>query len=346
LRRSCSRRARLCARGPPLAAPLAYVAGTPLAGDSGACPWASCSADHSPGSTPPFRTTAARRLRAVCHRRESFEPTRDYSEIDQDAYRRQLESACPGDPELLRAWVEGDWSVSRGAFFAGVLSEERCAVESWEPEALKGKGWDFYLAHDFGTSAPSVTYVCAQSPGVEGPDGRWYPKDSVVLVDELATVEPERINAGLGWTIPRLSEEIHALWSRWVPDRPPKGAGDDSMFAASGRSAGTIADEFKHHGVYFSPAHRGQRVAGWERMRLLLELVERSPVRARSDRMGGRGCGGAILHPARSRWCLPRSRGLAPRGNPSRLVRAEMCFDRRKGGAKVGQSKTEASRSN
>src|SRR5665647_712232 len=37
--------------------------------------------------------------------------------IDTDKYRDQLESACPHDPELLRAWVEGDWTVSRGAYF-------------------------------------------------------------------------------------------------------------------------------------------------------------------------------------------------------------------------------------
>jgi hypothetical protein len=192
--------------------------------------------------------------------------------IDQDAYRRSLESACPGDPELLRAWVEGDWAVARGAFFAGVLSEERCAVAPWKRHgsASSARGWDFYLAHDFGTSAPSVTYVCAVSPGATV-QGKWYPRDSVVLVDELATADPERANTGLGWTIPRLAEEIRALWSKWVPNRPPKGAADDACFAASGRSAGTIGDEFRQHGVYFSPAHRGQRIAGWEKMRLMLE---------------------------------------------------------------------------
>ena len=28
--------------------------------------------------------------------------------IDQDEYRAQLESSCPSDPELLRAWLSGD----------------------------------------------------------------------------------------------------------------------------------------------------------------------------------------------------------------------------------------------
>ena len=33
-------------------------------------------------------------------------------------YRKQLEASCPSDPELLRAWLEGDWAVARGAYFA------------------------------------------------------------------------------------------------------------------------------------------------------------------------------------------------------------------------------------
>ncbi len=46
------------------------------------------------------------------------------------------------------------------------------------------------MAHDFGVSAPSVTYVVAKSDGGTGPDGRFYPRGSIVLLDELATHEP------------------------------------------------------------------------------------------------------------------------------------------------------------
>ena len=86
--------------------------------------------------------------------------------IDQEAYRKQLAASCPSDPELLRAWLEGDWAVARGAFFASVIDESRNAVATWPfiPE-----DWDAYLAHDFGSSAPSVTYVVAKSPGAMVP---------------------------------------------------------------------------------------------------------------------------------------------------------------------------------
>jgi hypothetical protein len=90
--------------------------------------------------------------------------------IDREEYRRQLGASCPSDPELLRAWLEGDWTVARGAYFAAVLEESRNAVARW---SAIPRSWRTYLAHDFGSSAPSVTYVIAQSPGGKGGDDRF-----------------------------------------------------------------------------------------------------------------------------------------------------------------------------
>lgn len=38
---------------------------------------------------------------------------------------------------------------------------------------------------DWGSAAPSVTYVCLKAPGDVGR----FPKDSLILLDELATVD-------------------------------------------------------------------------------------------------------------------------------------------------------------
>ncbi|MDA3919940.1 MAG: phage terminase large subunit [Salinisphaera sp.] len=188
--------------------------------------------------------------------------------IDADEYRRQLEASCPADPELLRAWLSGDWSVSRGAYFAGVLDEDRNAVAPWEPGKL-GDGWRMYLSHDFGSSAPSVTYVCCESPGGEGPDHQFYPRGSVVLVDELATNQPGHLDAGMQYTAVRLADEIREMADRW--GMRPDGVADDAIFAQHGSQAGSIADEFKRAGVYFMPAKKGSRQSGWETMRRMLQ---------------------------------------------------------------------------
>jgi len=183
--------------------------------------------------------------------------------IDGDQYRDQLESACPTDPELLRAWLTGDWAVNRGAYFAMVLDESRNAVEPWQeiPEE-----WDTWLAHDFGSAAPSVTYVFAQSPG-DTHEGRFYPRGSLVLVDELAAVRRDNLNLGLGWTARTTGEAIRELCEKW--DIKPQGVADDACFAKTGHGS-SIAEEFARTGVRFQPAKKADRITGWQTMRRLL----------------------------------------------------------------------------
>jgi hypothetical protein len=215
--------------------------------------------------------------------------------IDQDEYRKQLDAATSTDPELGRAWKAGDWSVARGAFFSAVLDQNRVMVEPWRPLDLPRKpppddstgdaaflrrmielqsggpppAWDLYLSHDFGSSAPSVTYVCGESPGVIGPDDRYYPKGSIILLDELATHEPGSLDRGMQYTIPVLSERIKELAARW--QMRPEGVADDQIFARTGSGAGSHSDEFRRAGVYFVPARKGSRLAGWELMKRMLQ---------------------------------------------------------------------------
>ncbi|CAG9932209.1 phage terminase large subunit [Candidatus Nitrotoga arctica] len=189
--------------------------------------------------------------------------------IDIEQYRNQLESSCPSDPELLRAWIDGDWTVSRGAYFASVLDESRNCIDPWDKIPVHyGKPWETFLAHDFGSSAPSATYIFAKSPGTNGPDGRYYSRDSLVIVDELATAKRDRQNEGLGWTVPILSEEIIAMCKRW--NVKPMGVADDAIFSKSGSGAGSIADEFNRGGVRFIAAKKADRLTGWNIMRRLL----------------------------------------------------------------------------
>lgn len=188
--------------------------------------------------------------------------------IDREQYSDQLQSSCPDDPELLRAWVHGDWAVNRGAYFASVLDESRNAVDPWTaiPETY-GRKWETYLSHDFGSSAPSATYIIAKSPGGEAFE-KFFPRDSLILVDELATAKRDRPNEGLGWTVPILAEEIVAMCKRW--DIQPIGCADDAIFAKTGSGAGSISDEFVRSGVRFSPAKKADRLTGWNIMRRLL----------------------------------------------------------------------------
>lgn len=188
--------------------------------------------------------------------------------IDREQYADAIRASCPDDPELLAAWIDGDWAISRGAYFASVLSEDRNAVNPWTELPDISEGWDTYLAHDFGSAAPSVTYLMARSPGASH-EGKFYPRNSLVLVDELATVKKDNLNTGLGWTAAVLAEAIKSeLCDEW--GAYPSGVADDAIFARNGATAGSIADEFAQKGVYFQPARKHDRISGWMTMKRLL----------------------------------------------------------------------------
>lgn len=199
--------------------------------------------------------------------------------IDQAEYRKQLEASAPSDPELLKAWLEGDWTTHvRGAFFGQVLDQARNVVERWP--GIPADWPEPYLCHDFGVSAPSATYIIAVSPGATGPDGKWYPRDSLIAVDELATNEPGRLDRGMGYITPQLAELIKEMCTRWMPAKAdaykfqkvrPVGAADDAIFAKTGSGAGSISDEFSREGVNFMPAKKADRLTGWNIMRRLLQ---------------------------------------------------------------------------
>jgi hypothetical protein len=187
--------------------------------------------------------------------------------IDREQYLDQLESSCPDDPELLSAWKEGNWAIIRGAYFAECLSEERNAIRQWEALPSVDDGWHIFLSHDFGSAAPSVTFVVAKSPGAEH-EGKFYPRGSYVMVDELATNKPNNPAVGMGWNVDQIASAIRSFCAKW--DIEADGVADDAVFAKTGASAGSIADEFHRAGVHFSKAGKADRISGWQKMKRLL----------------------------------------------------------------------------
>lgn len=210
----------------------------------------------------PFLESKSKREFVNCHG-----TYRDNPFIDHEAYEGQLEASCPNDPELLAAWKRGDWAVIRGAFFAGVLSDTRNAIDPWTDD-FRRDGWAVYLSHDFGVSAPSATLVIAKSGGAFGPDGRFYPKGSLVVLDEFTSNAPGSYSQGMGYVVPVLAAHIKTLAARWKIS--PTGPADDAIFSKTGSASGTIASEFSREGVHWRRANKGSRVHGWERMRTLL----------------------------------------------------------------------------
>ncbi len=213
--------------------------------------------------------------------------------LDQAGYKAQIEAATATDPELGRAWLDGDWAVVRGAFFGAVLDESRVAVDPWPTPAenpkfwtyanmgkLRGaqrqtsgyfrsqpdlRQWRFKLAYDHGSAKPAACLVIAESMDAEGPDGRMYVKSSRVVIDEVVTNVPGSLNEGLQYPVPRIADEIREMCARW--EIHPSGVADDAIFAKHGHSSGSIGDEFRRCGVYFHASGNKDRISGWETMR-------------------------------------------------------------------------------
>ena len=206
---------------------------------------------------------------------------RDNPALDRVAYEANLRASCPHDPELLKAWIDGTWAIARGAFFGSVLDEARVMFPAWDalpctnltPAGTPGyrmiagtDHWKTFLAHDFGSSAPSITLLIAESPG-DTVGGRYYPRGSLCVIDETALALPDDPSRGLQLTVPEQAVRIRDMCSQWGVRAD--GYADDAIFARTGSQAGSISDEFRRAGVTFRPAHKGGRVHGWEKMRRL-----------------------------------------------------------------------------
>jgi hypothetical protein len=220
---------------------------------------------------------------------------RDNEFIDQEDYARKLASSTSNDPELARAWLAGDWNIAKGAFLGGVLDEKRNLIPAWPKDSIRHLNadapggvarngvklafpieldpWRFYLSMDFGVAAPTVVYLCAVSPGANGPDGRFYPRGSVLLIDEYTTALKDDPSRGNGFTVPQLAERIKAMCADWHV--VPRGVADDAIWntTGSGMNQGhshCIGDEFSDNGCYFRHARKGSRLGGWSLLRTMM----------------------------------------------------------------------------
>ena len=111
---------------------------------------------------------------------------------------------------------------------------------------------------DWGSSAPTILYICLRAPGGQGP----FPKDSLILVDELAVVNPTDLNEGLKWPIPKLAEAIKDLAKEW--NVFPGGVSDDAYGMDQ-----SLLNALGQMGCYFQRPTKA-RVSGWQKMRTLL----------------------------------------------------------------------------
>lgn len=126
-------------------------------------------------------------------------------------YISSLRASALGDAELLKAWEDGDWNIARGAMFQDVIDETAQKVShAWVLDLLKKhsrKGVYSFLSGDWGQSAPAVCFDCVK---FLQPYDR-FPRNSIVLLDEISSSNPDNRSQGMNWSIGRFAEEIEEM---------------------------------------------------------------------------------------------------------------------------------------
>lgn len=170
-----------------------------------------------------------------------------------------------GSPALVKAWLEGDWNIAVGAFFADVWGDELLL----EPFAIP-YSWRITRAFDWGSSKPFSVGWWAVTNG-----------EAAVMADGAVRIFPNRslirIGEWYGWNGKpnqgsRLSDSEIALGivrrqkQMGIHERVKPGPADSSIFDEENNDS--PAEVQKRHGVLWKKADKrpGSRVRGWTLM--------------------------------------------------------------------------------
>lgn len=164
-----------------------------------------------------------------------------------------------GSPELIRAWLDGDWNVIQGAYFPE-FSYDKHVVR---PEALP-KEWLRFKAMDWGSSAPFGVLWIAVADGTHG----FYPKNSLVVYREwYGGVD------GKGWKLP-ISEVARGILDMELKGETRYGVIDPAAFKEEGGPS--IAEQLAKYGAVFRRADNS-RLSGWQEVRNRLVGIDGKP---------------------------------------------------------------------
>lgn len=156
-----------------------------------------------------------------------------------------------GSPELVRAWLEGDWEIHEGSYFPEFSSRHIV------PAFNIPKHWPRYLGYDWGYRSPFAAVWGAVSSGRDDKGNEVpYPKGAMVIYREMHGKGVDNVTQATRIAAASVGETVHA-------------AADPSIFNTQGGPS--IADQF--HAVfakYKHPSFRhadNDRQSGWSQIR-------------------------------------------------------------------------------
>jgi hypothetical protein len=169
-----------------------------------------------------------------------------------------------GTPELVRAWLAGDWDIVAGGMFDDVWRRDLHVISPFKIPA----SWTVYRALDWGSARPFSVGWWAVCDGTVSPGGRHYPRGTLIRIAEWygCTAKP---NEGLRMFASDVAKGIIEREKQMGLKVQP-GPADSSIWDNTGTIS--VYTEMKKSGVDWKPANKspGSRVNGWNLIRKML----------------------------------------------------------------------------
>ena len=189
-----------------------------------------------------------------------------------------------GNPEMIRAFLMGDWSILAGSMFDDVFDRSKHVLsKGWMTIGTESKQrWKYNRCFDWGWSRPFSVLWCVEL--TEDYQGSWgagnkkrtFKKGSIIVFDEMYgwTGNP---NEGVRWSPSQIAEAIRDKESRMpVPIMP--GPADRSIYDGDTNIAGDMANL----GIHWTPSDKssGSRIRGWQKLREYFQSALQQPPEA------------------------------------------------------------------
>ncbi len=198
---------------------------------------------------------------------------------DDPLYESKLQGL--GDPVLVKAMRWGDWEIASGAFFGEAWDPQHHLVD---PLGEIPAGWSYTYGFDWGSAKPAAAEFFAVSDGTRLPDGRRWPRGTMIGIGELYTVAP-RAGGGIkpNTGTKASSFDLGVAMGSITRGRYWHGASaDPTIFDEAGRSKSIFAE--MQEGAQSIGTHLSMgeaetaRVTGWQRIfNMLNNAVEPKP---------------------------------------------------------------------
>lgn len=179
-----------------------------------------------------------------------------------------------GSPDMVKAWLEGDWNVITGAYFPEFSSLKHIIA----PIPLNANLTRF-MCGDWGSAKPFAFYWIAVSDGtVQIPADpfdfhgypRLIPKGALIVYREWYGQQPGMANVGLRWPASRVAQGIKSRTHEHMSYRVL----DPAAFKQDGGPS--HAEVFGKNQVWFRPADNS-RIPGWNQVRERLTGLDADP---------------------------------------------------------------------